>query len=102
MPTHKSFHSYLIESLKDPEEAAAYLEAVLESGDPEHILLALKNVTEARRSLADNSNEAESDLETYDQLLVNCQSPDLSAISLLLNKLGLKLSVTVNQTREAA
>jgi putative addiction module killer protein len=28
------------------------------------------------------------DMETYDQLLVNCQNPDLSAISLLLNRLG--------------
>jgi hypothetical protein len=55
-----------------------------------------------RRGLGDTPSEADSDLENYDQLLVNCQSPDLSAISLLLNKLGLKLSVTVNQEHEAA
>jgi hypothetical protein len=28
MPPHKSYKSYLIESLKDPAEAAAYLDAV--------------------------------------------------------------------------
>ena len=49
MPTHKSYHSYLIESLKDPLEAAAYLDAVLEDGDCDHILLALKNVAEAQQ-----------------------------------------------------
>jgi hypothetical protein len=29
MPTHKSYHSYLIESLKDPLEAAAYQEVAI-------------------------------------------------------------------------
>ena len=48
MSTYKSYHSYLIESLKDPLEAAAYLDAVLEDGDFDHILLALKNVAEAQ------------------------------------------------------
>jgi DNA-binding phage protein len=48
MPT-KPYHPYLIESLKDPEEAAAYLDVVLAEGDPEQILLALKNLAEARR-----------------------------------------------------
>ncbi len=50
MKTHKSYHAYLIESLKDPLEAAAYLDAVLEDGDFEHISLTLKNVAKARRS----------------------------------------------------
>jgi DNA-binding phage protein len=53
MPTHKPYHSYLIESLKDPAEAAAYLDAVLEDGDLQHMLLALKNIIEAHRSSID-------------------------------------------------
>jgi hypothetical protein len=57
MTTHKSYQSYLIESLKDPAEAAAYLDAVLEDGILEHIVLALKNVAEALRIRLDNSNE---------------------------------------------
>lgn len=54
METFKSYHSYLIESLKDPLEAAAYLDAVLEDGDFEHILLALKNVAEAQQNITIN------------------------------------------------
>jgi probable addiction module antidote protein len=101
MPTHKSYHSYLIESLKDPAEAAAYLDAVLEDGDPEHVLLALKNVAEAHRHLTDTANEFDSDWENCYQLLVQGKTPELSAIAALLSKLGLKLSVTVKQEQAA-
>ncbi|NJR37981.1 MAG: transcriptional regulator [Leptolyngbyaceae cyanobacterium CSU_1_4] len=101
MPTYKSYHSYLIESLKDPAEAAAYLGAVLEDGEPEHILLALKNVAEARKSLIDASNEADSHWENSYQLLTQEEVPGLLAIASLLNELGLKLSVTVKEQQPA-
>lgn len=101
MPTHKNYHSYLIESLKDPAEVAAYLDTVLEDGDLEHILLALKNVAEARRNLIDASNDSDFDWENFYQLLVQGETPGLVAIAALLNKLGLKLSVTVKQEQAA-
>jgi DNA-binding phage protein len=44
----KSYHSYLIESLKDAQEASAYLDAVLEDCNYDELCLALKNVAEAR------------------------------------------------------
>jgi DNA-binding phage protein len=97
MPTHKSYKSYLIESLTDPTEAAAYLDAVLEDGDLEHIVLALKNVSEARRSRLDNSNEPDPAWENCDRLLDQGKTPELSAILALLNELGLKLSVTAKE-----
>ncbi len=97
MPTHKSYHSYLIESLKDPAEAAAYLDAVLEDGDLEHILLALKNVAEARRSLVDASNKTDCNWEKCYQSLAQEEVPGLFVIAGLLNGLGLKLSVTVKE-----
>ncbi|GEM_PF-2344511 len=59
MSTYKSYHSYLINSLKDPAEAAAYLDAVFEDGDKEHILLALKNVAEARKSAIEFNKQTE-------------------------------------------
>jgi probable addiction module antidote protein len=101
MPTHKSYHSYLIESLKDPAEAAAYLDAVLEDGDLEHILLALKNVAEAHRDSTDASNESDSSWESCYQSLTQGEVPALPAIAALLNELGLKLSVTVKQEKVA-
>lgn len=101
MPTYKSYHSYLIESLKDPAEAAAYLDSVLEDGDLEYILLALKNVAEARTNLVDAANEPDSDWEHCYQLLAQGETPTLQAIATLLNKIGLKLSVTVKQEHAA-
>jgi DNA-binding phage protein len=101
MPTYKSYHSYLIESLKDPAEAAAYLDAILEDGDLEHILLALKNVAEARRNSINAVDDPDSDWEHCYQLLAQGETPTLQAISTLLNKLGLKLSVAVKQEQAA-
>jgi DNA-binding phage protein len=42
-----TYQEDLIEDLKDPREAAAYLNAAMEEGDRELFLLALRNVAEA-------------------------------------------------------
>lgn len=48
--TSDRYHDYLIESLKNTEEAAGYIEITLEAGSDEPLLLrnALHNVVEAR------------------------------------------------------
>lgn len=101
MPTHKSYHSYLIESLKDPKEAAAYLDEVLEDGDLDHILLALRNVAEAQKDLVNHGNNSQFNWERYSQISSNDEPIELLAIAALLNQLGLKLSVTVRESQPA-
>ena len=101
MPTYKSYHSYLIESLKDPLESAAYLDAVLEDGDFEHILLALKNVAEAQQDITSNSKNNNLNLDLPSQLFPNQENSELITIAKLLNQLGLKLSVTVQEKQPA-
>jgi DNA-binding phage protein len=101
MPIYKSYHSYLIESLKDPLEAAAYLDAVLEDGDFDHILLALKNVAEAQQDLTNNSTNNKLNLDLNFQLIPRQQYSELITIAKLLNQLGLKLSVTVREKQLA-
>jgi DNA-binding phage protein len=101
MPIYKSYHSYLIESLKDPLEAAAYLDAVLEDGDFDHILLALKNVAEAQQDLTNNSKNNKLNLDLNLQLIPRQQYSELITIAKLLNQLGLKLSVTVREKQLA-
>src|SRR5262245_40013511 len=44
----KDYRESLLEALQDPEEAAAYLTAALEEGDPAVFLLALRHVAEAK------------------------------------------------------
>jgi DNA-binding phage protein len=97
MKTHKSYKSYLIESLKDTAEAAAYLDAVLEDRNLEQIVLALKNVAEARRNRVDNSSEPDPAWESCDQLLDQGKTPELLSVLALLNELGLELSVTAKE-----
>jgi DNA-binding phage protein len=88
--------------LKDPAEAATYLDAVLEDGDLEHILLALKNVAEARSSsTAYPANANSSTWESRYQTLASRKVPELPVIATLLGELGLKLSVTVSPDQAA-
>lgn len=47
MPKSESYHAYLIERLKNPEEAEAYLKAVLLENDRRLLHKAIKNVIEA-------------------------------------------------------
>ncbi len=56
MPRSTSYHKKLIEDLKDPLEAAAYIEVVLEEGDPKMLSKALKNVIEASGIFAIGEN----------------------------------------------
>jgi DNA-binding phage protein len=48
MPKSVSYHAYLIESLKDPKEADAYIKAAIEEDDPELLRIAQRNVIEAQ------------------------------------------------------
>ena len=49
MPTSVPYDDYLIESLKDPRRAKAYLNAALEDDDDPHVFqMALRNVAQAR------------------------------------------------------
>lgn len=49
-----TYQEDLIEALKDPQEAAAYLNAAIEEGDRTLFLLALRNVAEAHGGMTAN------------------------------------------------
>jgi DNA-binding phage protein len=93
MPTSRSYHSYLIESLKDPEEAAAYLDAVLEDCNYDELLLALRNVAEAKIAVLEDS-PTPSDRELVQKVISLQTNSDFVALLQILNELGFKISVT--------
>jgi len=93
MPTSRNYHSYLIESLKNPQEAAAYLDAVLEDCSYDELYLALKNVAEARLAISNNSQEFLSQ-DDFQKILPLQNNLDLTGVSRILVQLGFKLSVT--------
>ena len=93
MKTTKSYQQELIKSLKDPEEATAYINAALEENDlPETFLLALKNVAEAY-GFSRLSKKTHLNRENLYKMLSEKGNPELSSLKALLNGLGLRLHV---------
>jgi DNA-binding phage protein len=94
MPRSISYHEELIEALKDPLEAAPYIEVVLEEGDPKMLRKALKNVIEARGGVALLSEQVKQSYDKLDMLEENGEI-EFYCLSALLDALGLQLAVTV-------
>lgn len=47
----EGYHEFLLERLRDPAKAIAYLNAAIEEGDDDIFLRALRNVAESRQLL---------------------------------------------------
>ena len=65
--------------MKDPREAAAYLNAAMEEGDRELFMLALRNVTEAHGSMAVVSEKAKLNRESMYRMLSKKGNPESRA-----------------------
>jgi len=99
MPKSDSYHEFLIESLKDSEHAAGFIEAILEEKDPEPALLrnAVRKVVEARSRMNDISESIKLKHETLDKLLTADSCAEIYAFVELLDALGFRLAVTLKE-----
>ncbi len=88
-----SYQEDLIEALKDPYEAAAYLNAAMEEGARELFLLAMRNVAEAHGGMAAVSAKAKLNRESKYRMLSRKGNPEIKSIMTLLHSMGLKLSI---------
>ena len=95
-----TYQEDLIEALKDPREAAAYLNAAIEEGDRELFLLALRNVAEARGGMTALSQKSKLNRESLYRMLSKNGNPEIKNILTLLRAMGLKMSIEP-QTRRA-
>jgi DNA-binding phage protein len=102
-PTSVRFRDYLIDSLRDPEEAAEYIEAVLEEEDPEPTLLksALLDVLEAFDKAAVLPEKTEHHHQKLEKFLTPLGSREIYQLAGWLKELGLKLTVTVDDEPES-
>ncbi len=87
----------LIEALKDPVEAAAYLNAALEEGDRETFLLALRNIADANGGMKVVAEKAHLNRESLYRTLSNRGNPEIRTLFNLLHGVGLRLSITPEQ-----
>ena len=96
-----AYEPSLIEQLKDPAEAAAYLEAVLEQGDQAAIMIALRQVAQARGGLANVARKAHLTREATYRMLSKSGNPELRSLSAVLKASGLRISVKPIEKRPA-
>lgn len=93
-PASVSSGPHLQEWLRDPRNAAAYIEAALTEGDSGDLLHALRNVAEARGGIAQIAEKTGLNRETLYRTLSKRGNPQLSSLAAILSATGLRLSVT--------
>ena len=92
-----SYHDSLIENLKDPCEAAAYLNAALENGDGKAFLLALRNVLEAQGGMTKVSRRTKINRVSLYKMLSKGGNPEFESILSLLKAAGIKFQIAVGK-----
>ena len=95
MPRSQNYQDNLLEALKDPEEAAAYLSAALEDGNEQVFLLAVRNVVDATSGMTELANRTQLNRESLYKMLSERGNPQLSSIRAILEELGYRLTVEV-------
>lgn len=96
MRSYRKFKDVLIEDLRnDPEHAHAYLQVALEEfeedGDTKHLLIALRNVTEAQGGVPSLAQKVNLGKTSLYKALSEQGNPTLSTIYTILKGLGYKL-----------
>jgi probable addiction module antidote protein len=91
-PRDKSYAESLNKALTDPAEAAAYLDAVMELGEPATMLVALRQVVNAH-GMAEVTRRAELGDKSLFKALSENGNPTLDTVNKVLQAVGLRLSV---------
>ena len=92
-PPSVPYEPRLIASLKDPHEAAAYLEAAIEDGDQGALMLALRHVAQAQGGVAAVARKSKLTREATYRMLSKPGNPELRSLTAILGAAGLRLSV---------
>lgn len=85
----ETLHGYL----QDPDEASAYLEAVLEDGDNAALLVALKDVVDSCGGVSELAAAKGLSRETLYRTLSEDGNPTLDTLSKVLEFAGLRVSI---------
>ncbi len=97
MATSRKYQDSLVEALRDPKEAAAYLDAALEAGDRGAFLLAIRNVIDALGGMTQMARHTGLNRENLYRVLSDQGNPELKSLEKLLKGMGLRLAVEVDQ-----
>ena len=90
----RSHEQATIESFRrDPQFAAEYLNAILEDGDQEELMTALRYMAKAFGGVSRLAEEAELNATTLYRTLSPQGNPELRSLRALLKALGMRLAV---------
>ncbi len=89
----ESYRESLLDSLRNPDEAAQYLNASLEDKDARVFLLALRDVADAMGGIRALSREARLNRESLYRMLSKSGNPSLESLAAVLSACGLRLAV---------
>lgn len=95
------YEPWLIEQLKDPAEAAGYLEAVIEDGDQAALMLALRQIARAQGGIAYVARKAKLTREATYKMLSKTGNPELRSLKAVLKATGLRIAVRPIEKRAA-
>ena len=98
----RNYQDSLVAALRDPKEAAAYLDAALEAGDRAAFLLAIRNVIDALGGMTRIARNTGLNRENLYRVLSEKGNPELNSLEKLLKALGLRLAVEVDQNMDHA
>ena len=87
------YEPWLMKQLRRPDDAAAYLEVVIEENDQPFINIALRNVAEAQGGLAKLAKKAGLNRVSLYRMLSDKGNPELSSLLKIIQALGLRLTV---------
>jgi probable addiction module antidote protein len=97
----KDYHDELIQALHDPKESSAYLQVAMdeyqEDGDTEALLIALRNVAEARGGITQLAKRTHLNRQSLYKTLSETGNPTLDTFGLILKGLGFHLSIHPNR-----
>lgn len=100
-----NYHDELIESLKSSKEADLYLKVAMEEyqedGDTEALLVALRNITEARGGMGQLAKRTHLNRQNLYLVLSKKGNPTLDTFGLILRGLGYKLSIQPDKIKKA-
>jgi probable addiction module antidote protein len=91
---YRSHAEATIESFrKDPRFAAEYLNAVLQDGDQQELLIALRYLADAFGGVSQLAEQAELNATALYRTLSPQGNPELKSLIALLNAMGMRLAV---------
>ena len=103
-PTSRSYQELLIASLRNAQEAAGYIEVTLTeaSDEPKLLQMVLKDVMDSRLKFHNLSESAQLQWEKLDKMLTASSGSEIYCFVELLEALGFKLGITVEDSELGA